>query len=299
MLTLSEAAMAGPPIKRYRAAAPTEAQRTPMCIAAPTPRARQYQRSKNYGGFRHPGAKREDRPDDEQVTDEKAAIERPIPLAMSHGKARGGPAGNLTADGPLSKRSRTREKQCDNQRDDGVHRSRTDGRLHRREPPMAAEGEIEHGHKKTNRRAHSGRKSKQTAAPTSLGKGCGAPTSRKLPRPPACSEGDSSCTVAVVPKRGRKAAAAPQEAAPSPLTTARGSRAPARAASTAGEAAPKRARLMLHVHVPPLGSIERDASPQEPQPRLAGRGWHERWPPPHDAKRRRVAPSAQIRFARY
>ena len=41
-----------------------------------------------------------------------------------------------------------------------------------------------------------------------------------------------------------------------------------------------RDRLQQQLQATTAGGTVRDASPQEPQPRLQGRGWHDRWPPP-------------------
>ena len=49
---------------------------------------------------------------------------------------------------------------------------------------------------------------------------------------------------------------------------------------TSGGVAHACGRQHQKMHAPAVEGTERDASPQEPQPRLHGRGWHDRWPPP-------------------
>ena len=104
--------------------------------------------------------------------------------------------------------------------------------------------------KTTSRRAHSGHKSSRTASSPTIRAECGAPHQRKR-----------------IGWRSRSNFVDPQ-------CTAK------RIKFTAECTARERGRQQQHLHAPADEGIVRDASPQEPLPRLQGRGWHDRWPPP-------------------
>ena len=151
------------------------------------------------------------------------------------------------------------------------------------------------GEKNVSRRAHSGQKSKRTAAlpafprgcttqkgcaPTSMSarhltlkrltEGCGAPEAkprRELPRYQRKVEGPST---------------APRRTTGPPLLFEDPSR------------AVKRTSSYLEAGAPVPRPVRNDA----PDARLCGRGWHERWPPPVRAKAHPVQTSLRDAFAR-
>ena len=61
---------------------------------------------------------------------------------------------------------------------------------------------------------------------------------------------------------------------------------------TAAHADRERGRLLQRMQPRATGGIVREASPREPLPRLQGRGWHDRWPPPALGERGRDATEA-------
>ena len=102
----------------------------------------------------------------------------------------------------------------------------------------------------TNWRAHGGHRSDRTAGPPSSTARCDAPSQRKRQisrsrRRPVGQKGTAK-----------------------------------QARLTADSYAREGGRQHQQMQASTAGGIVRDSSPREPQPRLQGRGWHERWPPP-------------------
>ena len=120
--------------------------------------------------------------------------------------------------------------------------------LHAQERTLKGQGNG--AHRRTNGRAHSGHRSNRTAGPPTRRARSEAPYQRKRQV--------SRSRQGPVGQRG----AAKQ------------------ARRTADCDAREGGRQHQQMHVSAAGGFVRDASPREPQPRLQGRGWHERWPPP-------------------
>ena len=173
--------------------------------------------------------------------------------------------------------------------------------------------------KNQDRRAHSGRKSKRTAADILSDNGCGAPSSSAPFQRPACRKrARVRLAVANYPNRARsteaRAAAtrpmgigcgAPNSSTCGQNNAAGGATLAVRTAGPAqrtcdalhmtgsGEPSRKHRRIVAAANPPVPKPVRKDA----PDARLHGRGWHERWPPPELAKRRRTHISLRDSFA--
>ena len=144
--------------------------------------------------------------------------------------------------------------------------------------------------KKQDRRAHSGRKSRQTAAWPAVLHRCTAPQGCEL----GC-EGASHTR----PRSRAERCGAPEAYASRTLAQARRAgdavcQAPKRTMSDAPRFATKRLCQGLEATASVPKPVRKDA----PDARLCGRGWHDRWPPPVRATRQPVQASLRDAFAR-